>query len=444
MDKLIKQLAKYVIEESAFTESAFETAKWALIDSLGCAIKSLEFPACRRLLGPLYEQIIPNGVPIPGTKFILDPLTAAFNLGTMIRYLDYNDTWLAAEWGHPSDQLGAYLALCFQKQYPLKRLLTAAIKGYEIQGILALNTSYNQIGFDHVILVKVACAAVSTWLLGGSQKQIEEALSQAFIDNGPLRTYRHFPNTGSRKSWAASDAASRGLQLAYWTMRGEEGYATALTAPQWGVQDVLFKGQPLILAQPLASYVMENILFKVKFPAEFHAQTAVEAAISLHPQLSIEQIKHIVIETQKPAMRIIDKKGPLRNAADRDHCLQYAVAVALLKGHLTAQDYEEANEQADALREKMEVVENPAFTKGYYDLERRSIANSITIERIDGTTLGPVIVEYPLGHPKRREESLPFLREKFIQNTQHSEWLSLFEEMEMPVDVLFKEFSNHG
>ncbi len=443
MDKLIKQIAKYVIEEDAFNEQAFETAKWALIDALGCAIKALNFPACRRLLGPLYEQTIPNGIPIPGTKFILDPLTAAFNLGMMIRYLDYNDTWLAAEWGHPSDQLGAYLALCSQKQFSLKKLLTAAIKGYEIQGILALNTSYNQIGLDHVILVKIASSAISTWLLGGSQTQIEDALSQAFIDNAPLRTYRHFPNTGSRKSWAAGDAAARGLQLAFWTMRGEEGYASALTAPQWGVQDALFKGQPLTLAQPLASYVMENILFKVKYPVEFHAQTAVEAAIALCPHLSIQQIKRITIETQKPAMRIIDKKGPLRNAADRDHCLQYAVAIALLKGNLTAQDYEEADEKADALREKMEVVENPKFTEGYYDLKRRSIANSITIEMLDGTILGPVIVEYPLGHPRRREEALPFLREKFIQNTNHAEWLPLFEKMEMPVDVLLKEFSNN-
>lgn len=373
--------------------------------------------------------------------FILDPITAAFNLGMMIRYLDYNDTWLAAEWGHPSDQLGAYIALCFQKQYPLKKLLIALIKGYEIQGVLALNTSYNQIGLDHVVLVKIASAAISTWLLGGSQTQIENALSQAFIDNGPLRTYRHFPNTGARKSWAAGDAASRGLQLAYYTMRGEEGYASALTAPQWGVQDVLFKGQPLKLAQPLASYVIENILFKVKYPVEFHAQTAVEAAIALHAHLSIDKIKYIRIETQKPAMRIIDKKGPLRNAADRDHCLQYAVAIALLKGNLTAQDYEEADVQADELREKMEMVENPEFTIGYYDLERRSIANSIAIEMLDGTTLGPLTIEYPLGHPKRREEALPFLREKFIQNTNHAEWLPLFEEMGMSINVLLKELS---
>lgn len=429
VDSAIAKVAEYTANYQPESEEAFHTASLCLADSLGCGILALQYPACAKILGPIIpETIVPNGVPIPGTNYILNPIRAAFNIGTMIRWLDYNDTWLAAEWGHPSDNLGGILAIADYldrngERLTIKDVLVAMIKAHEIQGILALENSFNRIGFDHVILVKVATAAIATKLLGGDEKQIRDALSQAWIDAGPLRTYRHAPNTGSRKSWAAGDATSRGVQLAWMTMQGEDGYQTPLTAKHWGFYDVLRNGKPFTFGQELGSYVMENVLFKVSFPAEFHAQTAVEAAIELYPEVKEkwDTIDKIEISTHESAIRIIDKTGPLNNPADRDHCLQYIVAIGLLFGELNADHYEDEtalDPRIDSLREKMYVRENPSYSQDYLDPNKRSIPNAITLYLKDGSTIGPIEVEYPIGHKRRRKEGTPLLYEKCALNLE--------------------------
>lgn len=432
LDSALKIIADYVSDFPINSDEAFQTARAVLADSLGCAILALEFKACTKLLGPVVEgTIVPNGSRVPGTSYVLDPIRAAFNIGTMIRWLDYNDTWLAAEWGHPSDNLGGLLAVTdylsrqrIAKGEPpltVQDLLTAMIKAHEVQGGLAILNSFNRIGFDHVILVKVATTAVVTKLLGGTHRQIADAVSNAWIDTGPLRTYRHAPNTGPRKSWAAGDATSRGVFLAMTTMQGEMGYPQALTAKKWGFYDVLMHGKPFEFQRPFTSYVMENVLFKVSYPAEFHAQTAVECAIKLHPLVKdrLKEIESITIETQEPAVRIIDKKGPLTNPADRDHCIQYMVAVGLLKGDLVAEDYEDEaydDHQLQTLREKMKVVENKEFSVDYLHPDKRSIGNAITVRFKDGTSSPRVVVEYPIGHRRRRKEALPLVMDKFENN----------------------------
>jgi 2-methylcitrate dehydratase len=434
-DQLLEDIADYVIDREIRSELAYATARHCLMDSLGCAMQALTYPACTRLLGPIAVGTeVPHGARIPGTRFVLDPVQAAFNIGTMIRWLDFNDTWLAAEWGHPSDNLGGILAVTdwlsrkavVEGKEPLtmQAVLTAMIKAHEIQGCLALENSFNKVGLDHVVLVKVASVAVVTHLLGGSRSQIIDALSQAWVDGQPLRTYRHAPNTGSRKSWAAGDATSRAVWLALLTLRGEMGYPTALTAKTWGFYDVLFQGKSFVLQRPVVqwgSYVMENVLFKVSFPAEFHAQTAAECAMRLHAQVRerLGDIRNITIRTHEAAMRIIDKKGPLNNFADRDHCMQYIVAIALIFGRLTADDYEDAvaaDPRIDKLRSKMTCIEDPEFTRTYHDQEKRAIANGLTVEFEDGSRLDEVVIEYPIGHRLRREEGLPFLEEKFRAN----------------------------
>lgn len=466
-DEALVKIADYAHSYTAISNETYQTARACLADALGCAILSLQFKECTKLLGPVIPgTIVPNGSRVPGTSFVLDPIRAAFNIGTMIRWLDYNDTWLAAEWGHPSDNVGGLLAvadyLCRANsssgRTPLsvKDLLTAMIKAHEIQGGLALLNSFNKIGLDHVILVKVATAAVVTGMLGGDRDQIIDAVSNAWIDSGPLRTYRHAPNTGSRKSWAAGDATSRGVFLAWITMQGEMGYPSALSAKKWGFYDVFMHGKDFKFQRPLSSYVMENILFKIAFPAEFHAQTAVECALQLHPIIKgkLDQIESITIETHDSALRIIDKQGPLHNPADRDHCLQYMVAIALIKGGLTADDYEEvasSDPRIDALRAKMRVVEYPQYSADYHDPEKRSIANAMTVHFNDGTSTERIAVEYPLGHRRRRQEGLPLLFDKFRTNlgTLYPEdkvenLAALFQDHErlcrMPVSALVDEF----
>lgn len=431
-DELFVKIANYVKDKTVFNPPAYETAKLCLLDALGCAIKSLEFPACTKLLGPIVAgTFVPEGSRVPGTSYALDPILGAFNIGTQIRWLDFNDTWLALEWGHPSDNLGALLALTdhlSRKNIALKKppilirdLLTALIKAYEIQGMLALENSFNAVGLDHVILVKTASAALSMQFLGGTFEDIVNVLTHVFVDGQSLRTYRHAPNTGSRKSWAAGDATSRAVQLAFRVKMGEMGYPSVLSTQTWGFQDVSFRGKPLKLTAPLNSYVIENILFKVLYPAEFHAQTAVECAIKLHEVIKnrIEDIKSIHIYTQMAALRIIDKKGPLKNPADRDHCLQYMVAVALLYGTLHAEHYEDEfakSPHIDFLRERMYLKENPQYSQDYLDADKRSIANAIQIHFADNTATDLVEIHYPIGHPRRRKDALPFLREKFTQN----------------------------
>jgi 2-methylcitrate dehydratase len=431
-DTLLQQIADYVLAADKIDSAeAIDTARLCLMDTLGCGLLALSYPACTKLLGPVVPgATLPGrGARVPGTDFQLDPVQAAFNIGAMIRWLDFNDTWLAAEWGHPSDNLGAILAVADYlsrggQAVTMRDVLVAMIQAHEIQGVLALHHGFNRVGLDHVLLVRIASAAVATRLLGGTRDQIINALSNAFIDGGALRTYRHAPNTGSRKSWAAGDATSRAVRHALFAMKGEMGYPGALTAKIWGFQDVLFRGQPISLPQQgLGTYVMEQVLFKISFPAEFHAQTAVEAAVTLHPQIMdrLDQVKRVVIETQESGKRIIDKTGPLDNPADRDHCMQYMVAVGLIKGSLTAEDYEDsaaADPRIDALRLKMEVVENGQFTVDYLDPSKRSIGNAITIHFDDGTCTPRVSVEYPLGHRRRRKEGIPVLLEKFEQNVR--------------------------
>jgi len=433
-DQVLLDIADYVCSYTIESELAYSTARNCLIDTLGCGLEALEYPACTKLLGPVVPgTIVPNGAKVPGTAFQLDPVQAAFNLGAMIRWLDFNDTWLAAEWGHPSDNLGGILAVAdwlsrtaiAANQAPLtmRTVLTAMIKAHEIQGCLALENSFNKAGLDHVVLVKVASTAVVAQMLGLSHDQILDALSLAWVDGQSLRTYRHAPNTGSRKSWAAGDATSRAVRLALMVRAGEMGYPSVLTAKVWGFYDVLFRGRPFSFQRPYGSYVMENVLFKISYPAEFHSQTAVEAAMALRAKLvatgrSAEDIRAIQLRTHEACLRIIDKKGPLNNPADRDHCVQYMVAVPLIFGHLTASDYEDtfaADARIDALREKMQCSEEPAFTADYHDPQKRSIANSLTITLADGSTFTET-VEYPLGHRRRRAEGIPLLEEKFRTN----------------------------
>jgi len=449
------------------SEEAYATSRLCLMDALGCAIAALAHPACTRLLGPFVPgTVVPNGARLPGTEFELDPVTAAFNLGTMVRWLDYNDTWLAAEWGHPSDNLGGILATADwlsreavaagRQPLSIRDVLTALIQTYEIQGVLALENSFNRVGLDHVVLVKVATTGVAARLLGCTRNETINALSNAWIDGPSLRTYRHAPNTGSRKSWAAGDATSRGVYLALMALKGEMGYPSALTAKTWGFYDVFFKGQPFRLSRPFGSYVMENILFKVSFPAEFHAQTAVEAALQLHSKVKdrLGEIEKVVITTQESALRIIDKKGPLSNFADRDHCIQYMTAIGLIFGELTAEHYGDAvaaDPRIDALREKMNCVEDPQYSRDYLDPEKRSIANAVEVFFKNGTKTDFVEVKYPLGHYRRRHEALTLLKEKFRVNLaghfpakQVSAILNLFHNIDgldvMPVHELVDLF----
>jgi 2-methylcitrate dehydratase len=431
-DPALLAIADYVDGYAVPEGEAMDTAAICLGDSLGCALLALNFPECVRLLGPVVPGMkVENGARVPGTDYVLDPVAAAFNTGALIRWLDYNDTWLAQEWGHPSDNLGGILAVAdwlsrsrAQEGKPgltVADVLRAAVKAHEIQGVIALDNAFNRVGLDHVLSVRVASTAVLAGMLGGTRDQILDAVSHAFADGGALRAYRHAPNTGSRKSWAAGDATSRAAWLAFMTMRGEMGYPAVLSAPQWGFQDVLFKAKPVTLARPLGSYVMENVLFKVSFPAEFHAQTAVEAAIKLHPLVKdrLDAIARIEITTQEPALRIIDKSGPLHNPADRDHCIQYMAAIGLIKGSLAAEDYSHASAadpRIDALRARMVCKEDKAYSRDYLDPEKRSIANALQVFFTDGTSTEKVAVEYPLGHKRRRKESIPHLLAKLEAN----------------------------
>jgi 2-methylcitrate dehydratase len=427
-DRLLVEIADYALDYRVDSPLAYDTARWCLMDSLACAFQALQYPACTKLLGPVVPgATMMGGARVPGTSYELDPVKAAFDVGAMIRWLDFNDTWLAAEWGHPSDNLGGILAaadwlarrnLAQGAPAPTVRdVLTGMIKAHELQGVTALENSLNRLGYDHVLYVRLATTAVVTAMLGGTREQVIAAVSNAFLDGGALRAYRHAPNTGSRKGWAAGDATSRGVRLALLALAGEMGYPSALTAPQWGFQDVLTK-TPLVLDRPFGSYVMENVLFKIAFPAEFHAQTAVEAALALHAEVAprLSAVERVEIETQEPAIRIIDKTGPLANPADRDHCLQYVVAVALIHGRLTAADYEDevaADPRIDALRAKTVVRENPEFTAAYYAPERRHIGNAVQVQFVDGTYTGRVRVDVPLGHRERRAAALPALARKF-------------------------------
>ena len=433
-DKVLTDIADYALSFRMESDLAYATARYCLMDTLGCGLEALEYPACTKLLGPIVPgTVVPNGARVPGTGFQLDPVQAAFNIGAMIRWLDFNDTWLAAEWGHPSDNLGGILATadCLSREaiaegrplLTMRDVLAAMIKAHEIQGCIALENSFNKVGLDHVVLVKVASTAVVSQLLGLGREQTINALSLAWIDGQSLRTYRHAPNTGSRKSWAAGDATSRAVRLALMARAGEMGYPSALTAKTWGFYDVSFRGQEFKFQRPYGTYVMENVLFKISFPAEFHAQTAVEAAMKLRARLDVmgktaEDICKITIRTHEACLRIIDKKGPLSNPADRDHCVQYMVAVPLLFGRLTAADYEDSvasDPRIDGLRAKIECVEEPRFTADYHDPEKRSIASTLRMELNDGTVLEET-VEYPIGHRRRREEGMPLLMEKFKTN----------------------------
>jgi 2-methylcitrate dehydratase len=428
-DAALLAIADYARNFTVTSALAYETARYCLMDTLACGFQALKYPACRKLLGPVVPgAVMTGGARVPGTSFELDPVQAAFNIGAMIRWLDFNDTWLAAEWGHPSDNLGGILAVADYRArravmsgtapLPVRAVLTAMIKAHEIQGVLALENSFNRVGLDHVLLVRVASTAVVATLLGASDEQTVNAVSNAWIDGGALRTYRHAPNTGSRKSWAAGDATSRAVRLALIALTGEMGYPSALSAKTWGFCDVLLRGKPLVLPQPFGSYVMENVLFKISFPAEFHAQTAVEAAMRLHPKVAdrLAAIERIVIETQEPGVRIIDKTGPLANPADRDHCLQYMVAIPLIFGRLTAADYEDEvarDPRIDALRAKMQVRENPTFTEEYYAPDKRYIGNALQVFFTDGSATERVQVDFPIGHRRRRAEGMPVLVKKF-------------------------------
>ncbi|MDA1117575.1 MAG: bifunctional 2-methylcitrate dehydratase/aconitate hydratase [Proteobacteria bacterium] len=426
-DRVLKLIADYATKATIKSAQAYDTARYCLMDTLGCGFEALEYPACTKLLGPVDpETVTPRGAKVPGTRYQLDPVQAAFNIGAMIRWLDFNDTWLAAEWGHPSDNLGGILATAdwlsrHGQPLTVKDVLTAMIKAHEIQGVLALENSFNRVGLDHVVLVKVASTAVVAHMLGCSDDQVMNAVSQAWVDGQALRTYRHAPNTGSRKSWAAGDATARAVRLALISKTGEMGYPSVLTAKTWGFYDVLFKGRPFRFQRPFGSYVMENVLFKISFPAEFHSQTAVECAMQLHPLVGrrIEDIRKITIRTHEAAMRIIDKKGPLDNPADRDHCIQYMVAVPLLFGRLTAADYEDAvakDPRIDRLRAKIVCREDKRYTRDYHDPKKRSIANALSVEFKDGSKLKEVVCEYPIGHKRRRKEGMPVLVEKFRTN----------------------------
>ena len=429
VDVLLQDIADYVLSGDVASEEARDTAFYCLLDTLACGMLALKFPACTKLLGPVVPGAeMPDGARVPGTDYRLEPVQAAFNIGAMVRWLDFNDTWLAAEWGHPSDNLGAVLAVADYLsrknvaggQVPLRvaDVLDGMVRAHEIQGVLALKNSFNKVGLDHVLLVRIASTAVATAMLGGTREQVINAVSNAWIDGGALRTYRHAPNTGSRKSWAAGDATSRAVRHALIALTGEMGYPSALSADHWGFQDVLFEGHEVCTERTLGCYVMENILFKISFPAEFHAQTAVEAALVLHEQVKerLDDIDKVVMETQEAGMRIIDKTGPLDNPADRDHCIQYMTAVPLIFGRLRAEDYEDsvaADPRIDALREKMQVTENRQFTVDYYDPDKRAIGNSVQVLFRDGSATEKVSVDYPVGHRRRRSEGIPLLLEKF-------------------------------
>jgi len=431
-DALLVEIAEYVSKQDIDSELALSTARSCLIDTVGCGLLALTFPACTKMLGPIVPGTeVPFGVRVPGTNFLLDPVKGAFDIGCIIRWLDYNDTWLAAEWGHPSDNLGAILSIADyisqqnvavgKDSLTMRDVLESMIMAHEIQGVLALTNSFNRVGLDHVVLVKVASTAVVTKLLGGTTEQIIDATSQAWVDGQSLRTYRHAPNAGSRKSWAAGDATSRAVRLALITLSGEMGYPGVLSAPNWGFEDVSFKGKKLSLSQPFGTYVMENVLFKISFPAEFHAQTAVEAAVTLHPEIvgRLDDITNIEITTHESAIRIISKSGKLNNPADRDHCLQYMIAIGLIHGDLIAEHYEDdvaADPRVDALREKMTIQEDPRYTAEYLEADKRSIANKIQIHFSDGTSTDAIEVEYPIGHKRRREEGIPVLEKKFATN----------------------------
>ena len=459
-DDLILKIANYVHDYEIKNDEAINTAKYCLMDTIGCGLLALTFPECKSLLGPHIEGTeVPNGVRVLGTNYKLDPIKAAWDNGAIIRWLDFNDTWLAAEWGHPSDNLGGILSACDyisqnfpEKKITVKEIIFSMIKAHEIQGVMALENSFNRVGLDHVLLVKIASVAVISVILGLNKEQTIDALSQAFVDGQSLRTYRHAPNAGPRKSWAAGDATSRAMQLVWLTKKGQIGYPSAITAPTWGFQDVLFKGKNLVLKQEFESYVMENVLFKISFPAEFHAQTAVEAAVKLHPSIKdkFDEIEKIKIITHESAIRIISKEGKLNNPADRDHCLQYMIAVGLLKGNLVAEDYEDdvaSDPLLDQLREKMEVEENTKFSEDYLDPAKRSIANSLQIFFKDGTSTDVEEVHYPIGHKNRRSEGIPILINKFERNlntqfsNQHaSEIMSLFEDDERLFNLPVSEF----
>ncbi|MEJ2800683.1 bifunctional 2-methylcitrate dehydratase/aconitate hydratase [Comamonadaceae bacterium PP-2] len=434
-DQVLVDIVDYVTKYKIKSSLAYDTARNCLIDTLGCGLEALEYPACKKLLGPVVPgTVVPNGAKVPGTQHQLDPIQAAFNIGTMIRWLDFNDTWLAAEWGHPSDNLGGILATADwlsrnnvakgAKPLLMKDVLTAMIKAHEIQGVIALENSFNKVGLDHVVLVKVASTAVVAEMLGLSRDEIVNAVSLAWVDGQSLRTYRHAPNAGSRKSWAAGDATSRAVRLALIAKTGEMGYPSVLTAKTWGFYDVLFKSQPFKFQRPYGSYVMENVLFKISFPAEFHSQTAVEAAVTLHAQLkkagkTVDDIEKITIRTHEACIRIIDKQGPLNNEADRDHCIQYMVAVPLIFGNLTAANYEDsfaADPRIDKLRARIVCVEDTQFTADYHDPDKRSIANALTVQFKDGKKLKEVVVEYPIGHKRRRKDGIPLLEAKFRTN----------------------------
>ena len=430
-DQVIIDIVDYALNYEITSPVAYETAWSSFLDTVGCGLESLEYQACRKLLGPVVPGLtVENGVKVPGTTYVLDPVQGAFNIGAMIRWLDFNDTWLAAEWGHPSDNLGGILATAdwlsrtTDKKFTIKDVLTAMIKAHEIQGCIALENSFNKVGLDHVILVKVASTAVVAQMMGLTRDQVLAAVSLAWIDGHSLRIYRHFPNAGSRKSWAAGDATSRAVRLALMVKAGEMGYPSALTAKTWGFYDVSFKGQPFKFQRSYGSYVMENVLFKISFPAEFHSQTAVEAAMTIYQQMQAsgktsDDIKKITIRTHEACIRIIDKKGPLNNFADRDHCIQYMVAVPFIFGRLTARDYEDdiaADPRIDALREKIVCVEDAGYSADYHDPEKRSIANAVTVEFNDGTVFAEVAVEYPVGHARRRQEGIPLLIEKYKTN----------------------------
>jgi 2-methylcitrate dehydratase len=434
-DDVLLGIAEYVAQYEIKSKEAYDTARHCLMDTLGCGLEALEYPACTKLLGPIVPgTVVPNGAKVPGTQFQLDPVQAAFSIGAMIRWLDFNDTWLAAEWGHPSDNLGGILAAADwlsrtrlaqgRKPLVMRDVLGAMVKAHEIQGVLALENSFNKVGLDHVVLVKVASTAVVAHLIGCSREEVINAVSQAWVDGQSLRTYRHAPNTGSRKSWAAGDATARAVRLALISKTGEMGYPSVLTAKGWGFYDVLFKGRKFRFQRPYGSYVMENVLFKISYPAEFHSQTAVECAMDIHAEMKklgrkVEDIRRITIRTHEACIRIIDKKGPLANPADRDHCIQYMVAVPILFGRLTAADYEDAvaaDPRIDALRAKITCVEDKGFTRDYHDPAKRSIANALRVEFRDGESLGEFVCEYPIGHKRRRKEGMPVLVEKFRTN----------------------------
>lgn len=434
-DKVLVDIVDYVTKYTIKSKEAYETARYCLMDTLGCGFEALEYPACTKLLGPVVQgTVVPNGAKVPGTQFQMDPIQAAFNIGTMIRWLDFNDTWLAAEWGHPSDNLGGILATADwlsrtavaagKKPLTVQDVLTGMIKAHEIQGCIALENSFNKVGLDHVVLVKVASTAVVAQMMGLTRDEILNAVSLAWVDGQSLRTYRHSPNTGSRKSWAAGDATSRAVRLALIAKTGEMGYPGVLSAKTWGFYDVLFKGNAFKFQRPYGSYVMEQVLFKISFPAEFHSQTAVEAAMTINAELkklgkTDKDIKKITIRTHEACIRIIDKKGPLNNEADRDHCVQYMVAVPIIFGRLTASDYEDAiakDPRIDVLRDKIVCVEDVNYTKDYHDPKKRSIANALTVEFSDGKKIKEIVVEYPIGHKRRRKEGMPVLVAKFKTN----------------------------